>query len=281
MTNLAKRSNRQINLTFFLCFILLGALRCSEDEKSEKFVAKVDDAVLTEEQINSALSDKRNDGKLRSEFIQNWIEREILFKEAAKDGILEEKEFNLIIDQSRKELATSMFINKLMDQGNNEVSDSEILQYFESNKDDFKLKDDLFRVNIACFDNFDNAVKFRNTVVETSWKNALFSSQNDSLISAVKPDRFIYRYQLYPLNFVRGVSSLQKDEVSLVIETEPDKFAVVQLIEKLDKDIIAPLEVVKEDVKARILMIKKKEILKKYIDKLIADHNPEIKRYSE
>jgi len=66
-----------------------------------------------------------------------------------------------------------------------------------------------------------------------------------------------------------------------VMETEPGKFAVVQLIDRLNRDIIPPLSVVREEVKARSSVIKKREIIKKYIDKLIADHNLEIKRYSE
>jgi len=280
MMNLAKRSNKQINIAFVLYFVFIGAFGCSKNEKSDKYVIKVNDAVLTEEQIKLALSDKRNSGKLRSEFIQEWIEKEILFQEAVKNGIVDEKEFRSIMEQSKKELAASMFINKIMDQENTEPSEDEIQQYFENNKNDFKLNDDMFRVNIVYFDNFDKAVQFRNTVIETSWKNGLNMYRNVSSIIAER-DQLISRYQLQPLTFLRGVSALQKDEISLVIETEPAKFAVVQLLEKLGKDLIPPLEVVKEEVKTRLTIIKKKEILKKYIDKLIVDHNLEIKRYSE
>ena len=280
MMNLAKRSNKQINIAFVLYFVFIGAFGCSKNEKSDKYVIKVNDAVLTEEQIKLALSDKRNSGKLRSEFIQEWIEKEILFQEAVKNGIVDEKEFRSIMEQSKKELAASMFINKIMDQENTEPSEDEIQQYFENNKNDFKLNDDMFRVNIVYFDNFDKAVQFRNTVIETSWKNGLNMYRNVSSIIAER-DQLISRYQLQPLTFLRSVSALQKDEISLVIETEPAKFAVVQLLEKLGKDLIPPLEVVKEEVKTRLTIIKKKEILKKYIDKLIVDHNLEIKRYSE
>lgn len=281
MMNLAKHSNRQINIAVVLCLVFFSAFGCSKEEKSDKFVIKVNDAVLTEEQIKLALSEKRNNGKLRAEFIQDWIEKEILFQEAVKNGILEEKEFNSIMEQSKKELAASMFIKKLLDQEDTEPSEDEIQKYFANNKDDFKLNDDMFRVNIVYFDDFDKAVQFRNTVIETSWKNGLNMYQNLSSIIAVEGDQLISRYQLQPLTFLRSVSALQKDEISLVIETEPAKFAVVQLLEKIGKNFFPPLEVVKEEVKTRLTIIKKKEILKKYIDKLIADHNLEIKRYSE
>lgn len=281
MMNSAKRSNRQIRIAAVICLVLISAIGCSKNEKSDKYVIKVNDTVLTEEQINLALSEKRNSGKLRAEFIQDWIEKEVLFQEAVKNDILDEKEFNMILVKNKKELAAAMLLNKVIAQENTEPSEDEIRQYFESNKDEFKLNDDLFHLNIVYFNDFDIAVQFRNTAIETSWNNGLKTYQNYPSVTSVESSQLISRYQLQPLTFLRSVAALQKGETSIIIETEPARFAVVQLIEKLGKDVIPSLEVVREDVKARLTMIKIKEILKKYIDKLIADHNLDIKRYSE
>ena len=279
--NLNKLSKKQINSAVILCLFVIGAAACSKSEKPGKYVLKIDGSVLTEEQINSALADKRNSGKLREEFIQNWIEKEILFREAVKNGIPEEKEFNSIMEQSKKELAASMLIKKIADNENTAPSDDEILQYYDNNKSDFKLNDDLYIVNIVYFDGFENAVRFRDRVMENGWRNALDSPQSRNTFTAAEEAKMLFRYQLQPLLFLRTVSALQKDEIGSVMETEPGKFAVVQLIDRLNRDIIPPLSVVREEVKARSSVIKKREIIKKYIDKLIADHNLEIKRYSE
>lgn len=279
--NLQKLSNRKINTALVLSLLVFGTFGCSKNEKSEKYVLKINNAVLTEEQIKSALSDERNSGILRSEFIQNWIEKEILFQEAVKNGIIDGQEFKSIMDRSKKELAGALLINKFIDQENTEPSIEEIQKYFENYKDDFKLTDDLFRINIVYFDDFDKAVQFRNSAFETSWKNLVNSLKTNNTYIAGEQDKFLFRYQLQPLAFLRSISALQKDEISTIIETEPGKFAVVQFLEKLGKDIIPPLAVVREEVKTILSLIKKKEIKKKYIDKLIADHNLEIKRYSE
>jgi hypothetical protein len=58
-------------------------------------------------------------------------------------------------------------------------------------------------------------------------------------------------------------------------------FTVVQLIEKLDRDSVPSFDVVKNEVYNRLVMIKNKEYVKQYIDKLISSHNLEIERYSE
>jgi hypothetical protein len=279
--NLVKHSNKQINIAYILCFFFILASGCSKNEKSDKYVIRVNHAVLTEEQIRSALAEKRNSGKLRAEFINDWIEKEILFQEAVKNGIVDEKEFNSILEQSKKKLAVSMFIDKYLDKENSEPSEDELKQYYENNKDDFKLNDEMFRLNIVFFDSFDKAVQFRNTSIETNWNNGINMFQNSTATVEVSRDQLISRYQIYPQTFLRSISALQKDEISLVIETEPAKFAVVQLLEKFGKDIIPPYEVVKDEVNTRVTLIKNKEKVKQYLDKLIADHNLEIKRYSE
>ena len=67
-------------------------------------------------------------------------------------------------------------------------------------------------------------------------------------------------------------------EISVVIETEENKFAVMQLEEKFNKGIIPPFEVIKEKVKERYQVIKNKEFIQNYIEELISDYDVEIKR---
>jgi hypothetical protein len=281
MKNCVKHIKPQINIALVLCFIFFGVAACSKNEKSDKYVVKINDAVLTEEQIKSALSYERNYGKSRSEFINNWIEREILSQEAIKKGVAEEDQYKSIVEQSKKELAAAIFINKILEEEKTEPSEDEIKKYFESNKDEFRFIDDAFRLNVVSFSDFDQAIQFRNSAIETSWKNGINMNLGNLSLLSNESAQLNFKYQLQPLSLLRIVSSLQQNEVSAVIEAEPAKFVVVQLIEKFDKNLIPPLELARKEVVDRLTIIKKKEIVKQYIDKLIADHNLEIKRYSE
>ncbi len=279
--NCVKRLSSPINFAVIICIGTFSFAGCSKKEAPDKYVVKVNDAVLTEEQIKSALSQERNRGKYRSEFIHNWIENEILYQEAAKNGILDEKEFNSIVEQSKKEIAAAFFINKLLAENKIEPTEDEMRKYYDVNKEEFKLNDDLLRLNIVYFSDFNKAVEFRNMVMETNWNSSLNKYRTEPSILSNESGQLLYRYQLQPLSLLRSLNGLQKDEVSLVIETEPSKFAVVQLIEILNKDMILSFDDAKDEVKDRLTMIKRKDFLRLYIDKLIADHNLEIKRYSE
>lgn len=279
MKNYKKRLSRKITLSVII--VLLGLTACSKEKKSDKYVVKINNAVLTEEQIRGSLAEDLNKGKTRDEFINNWIEKEVLYQEAVKEGILNDPEYKSILDRSRRELAEVLFVNKLLAKEKSEPSEDEIIKYYENYRDDFKLTDDVFRMNSVYFNDFNAAVKFREHALESSWKNSFNMLKNDPFLVTSEPAQVLYKFQIQPLSLLRTVVNLEKDEISVVMEMEPAKYSVFQLLEKFPKDSIPPLELVREDVKNRLSVMKKKEIIKMYLDKLIADHNLEIKRYSE
>ena len=84
MMNYPKHSK---NNYFVVIIAILFFASCSENKKNPKSVVKVNNSVLTEEDLDSALSDKRVSGKYREEYIQSWIETEVLFQKAEEEGI--------------------------------------------------------------------------------------------------------------------------------------------------------------------------------------------------
>jgi hypothetical protein len=279
--NLRTHLNNQINFGFATCFVLFLYAGCSKQEKQEAYVAKVDNSVLTEEQLKSALSEDENKSRFRSEFINDWIETEILFKEAEKEGILKEDKFNSLLERSKKHLAAALFIEKVLEASKIEVNDEEIDAYYETNKNDFKFTEEAYKINIINFNDFDKAVSFRLALMESNWSKTFNTYNTEKSVLSSEAEKLIYKYQIQPVALLRIITNLQPNEISIVLETEPMKFSVVQLIEKYEKGSIPQLDLVLDEVKNRLLMIKKKELMRNYIDKLITDHNLEIVRYSE
>ena len=281
MMNSAKRLSSNNYYVIIIFAFALTQVGCSKEEKPAKYIAKVNKSVLTEDDVKLALSEERNKGIYREEYISNWIKTEILFEEAVDNEILDGKEFKSLSDRSKKELATTLFIRKILDESKIEPADDEIKKYFEDNKDDFKLVDEAYKINEVQFSNYNKAVGFRNSLLETEWNRALNPYRNDKSIIELQPQKLLLKYQIQPATLLRVITALDINEVSIVLETEPMKFTVVQLLERLGKDFIPALDIVKNEVKERLLIVKRNQFLKEYIDKLIADHNLEIERYSE
>jgi len=277
-------SCRKLLKNSFLFFVLLlsvAFIKCSKEEKETKSVVKVNNSVLTEEDIERALSNSKNFGKFREEFIQNWVETEILYAEAADDGILDDKEFQSLIEQSKKKLAASMYLDKILADKVKEPTNDELLDYYETKQEDFRLTDESFRINIAEFNNFDKAVRFRSTLLESGWNHAVNAFRGDASLVSAYNDVVKSGYMLQPQIFSKTLYNLMPGEVSIVLEIEPSKFTIVQLVERLEKGAVPPFEAIKEKLKSQYLVLKNKEFITDYINNLVEDHNVEIKRYKE
>jgi hypothetical protein len=275
---------RKLLKNSFLFLILLLSftfIKCSKEEKEAKSVVKVNNSVLTEEDIERALSSSNNFGKFREEFIQNWIETEILYDEAVDDGILDDKEFKSIIEQSKKKLAASMYLDKILSDKVKEPTNDELLDYYETKQEDFRLTDESFRINIAEFNNFDKAVRFRTMLLESGWNRSASAFRDDVSLVFAYNDVVKSGYMLQPQILSKNLYNLMPGEVSIVLELEPSKFTVVQLVEKLGKGSVPPFEAIKEKLKRQYLVLKNKEFITDYINNLVEDHNVEIKRYKE
>lgn len=266
---------------FFFLFLLLAAASCSEEEKEPKEIARVGGTILTEDELSSALNDYQYRAKVREEFITNWIEQEVLYQKAVDEGITDDKEYNSIIERSQKELAAALLIKKMLDENIQEPALDDLKNFYEKYKEDFRLQDDTYSYNFAQFNNYEKAIQFRSVLVASDWDKAVNVFRSDvSLLRTIRRE-FIPGYKLQPITLQKIMSVLIPNEASIVLETEPMKFTVVQLLEKINKDDIPSFEAAKEAVKERYEASRNKEFIREYIDQLIADHNIEIKRYSE
>ena len=281
MMNSAKHLSSNNYYVIVVFAFALAQVGCSKEEKPAKYIAKVNKSVLTEDDVKLALSEERNKGIYREEYINNWIKTEILFEEAVDNEILDDKEFKSLLERNKKELAAALFMKKIINESKIEPADDEIKKYFDDNKDDFKLADEAYKINEVQFNDYNKAVEFRNSLLESEWNRALNPYRNSQSIIELQSQKLLLKYQIQPATLLRVISSLDIYEVSIVLETEPMKFTVVQLLERLGKDFIPPLDMVKNEVKERLSIVKRNQFLKDYIDKLIADHNLEIERYSE
>ena len=278
MTNSTKLL--KINLPGFI-LLSLFAVACSKDDKNSKSIVQINNAALTEAELKSALNNNRNIGKYREEYIQNWIENEVLYQEAVDDGILDEDEYKSISELSNKKLAVALYLERILKENKIEPTGDELIDYYDKAKEDFKLNEDAYKINYAEFNNMDKAVQFRSILLESDWNKALNTFRGDASLQNNFVNILKYEHSLQPEIVYEAVTNLMPGETSIVLETGPSKFMVVQLNEKLSKNSIPPFESIRERLKEQYIILKQKEFIHDLIDKLVEDHNVEIKRYKE
>ncbi len=276
MRNLKKHLRNKIGFTF-ITFLLFNA--CVEEQKSEKIVVKLNESVLTKKMLDSALTASSNSAKVKEEYINEWIETEVLYHEALKEDIQNNAEYINLVNNSKKKLAVSYYLKNLLTENEILPSDSEIEKYYNDFKEDFRLNDDLYTLNVMKTSSYDKAIQVRNKIIESNWDRTKNLLRSDSTIAFSKENH--YKSDIAPAILLRVINNLIENETSIIVETEPSVFLVVSIEKKYVKDSIPPFGAVKENAKMRLIVLRQKDFIKERTKKLVEEHNLEIERYTE
>lgn len=271
-----KRSIRRINKYFVLFALFLTIGGCSKEAPKKDYVARVNGSYLTADEMNSLIDSTRQDS-YKNEIIRNWINKELLYQKALNEGIANDEDFARVLKNARKELAVTLFLEKLYSKEMVNPSEVEIENYYNQNKSDYRLFYDAFVINKIEFRDENKAIKFRAALLAGNWDKTLNVYKKDPSIIDVKTGQLYYEYELQPAALTRIVKELNTDEISIVFSEEKDVYTVVQLVQKFTRGTVPPFIYIKGLVQKRLDAEKKEEFLKNYIKELYSKNDIEVK----
>ncbi len=279
MTNLKMHLKPIRNSVLFFIGIFL-LLSCGEKKKPEKIIARVGDAVLTQSQLEKALDSERYKRKFKEEFVRQWIETELLYKKALDEKIISDSLFNEILTESKKELAAAFLISKILDDKKIELSNNEIRDFYKNNLSEFLAPFDGYVVNIAKFNSQNDAILFRKEVLANKWEEAEKKFKNKVSLVGLENNSLLYKYQIQPARLLRVVEKLLPGVVSIIIQTEPGIYSVVQMIDTIKKNKPIPSEYILDEIRERLRIYKTKQIYNRFIKDLYEEYSVQLKRDS-
>lgn len=249
---------------------------CGKETPQRDYIAKVNNTYLSKEELQTIIDSVPGNNQYRSEIIRNWINRECLYQQAVKEGILKSSEYRRVIEDSKKELASALMLKKLYDEKYPEVDDKNLVSYYESHNDLFRLSDDAFLINKVNFSNEDEAIQFRTTVIESNWNKAtnVFKKTAPNVLF----NNMINRLNIHPAGLLRIIEELDPKETSIVVNTGDNNYSVVQLIEKYSKGTIPPFDIIRDQVMKMYISNKKELQYSEYLEHLYSQYDIEIKK---
>lgn len=272
-------SKQHLRNNFYITLLTLIILSgCEKEPETKKYVARVNDSFLTEEDIS--LNDSLFDGGIsRNEVIRNWIEKELLYQEALKLGIANSDEFKKIIYNSSRELASSMVLNKYIEDNLNKPSRAELQKFYNDHQFEFRADDNIYVYDIAILNDENAAISFRTKLIETNWDKTINNFKEANALLEFKTGYVLSSSEIYPIRLLNLIDELNFGEVSIVLEEKPQRFLVVRLLQKYEKDSNPPFDVIADDVEARYTADKRDQILRAYLDELYSKNTIEIKTH--
>lgn len=259
-----------------VCFVLsIGLTACTEEKIDLRTVARVGSSMLTEAEVQAALQSKSGNQKYREEYIRRWVESELLYQEAVKEKIIQDPEFEKILIESRKSLAGGMLLSGVLKEEEPEIEESELEEYFEKKKDEFKITSKAYVLNWVCFNNKESVEDFRHRLLSSDWNEVLRNYPNDYIVESAS-GKFTYYYDINLPSVKRLLESIRLGDISVIIPEQPDKYWIFQIIRKYNLNDIPLFEDVKAEVEQRLRIIKEKQLYKNFIDELYSKYEVKI-----
>jgi hypothetical protein len=145
--------NKSLNKILFVAAATLIWAACSSDKganPSGKLMASVYGEELYASEISAALgsiSSERDSNAAVKEFVNAWVKRQVLLHEAQEKLSDKEKDKSLQLDQYLNDLLVYELEQKIIGQKlDTAVSDLEINRYYNDNRSNFELKENIVRL---------------------------------------------------------------------------------------------------------------------------------------
>jgi hypothetical protein len=257
---------------------LLILVACNENKKPETYIAKVNNSYLTESRLAELIDSQFVSEKSRSVIIKNWIRQEILFQQAIKEGLTETNEFKETLNNTRKQLAAALVLEKFAASTQQQFTEEELKNFFEENESSFKLPFNAYYLNRIDFSNRDAAVAFRTKLIMNGWAGAIYESEPDTNIISKEDSILVSEQDIQPVRLLRILEGLYPLEISIVIPDERGYYSVVQLLNKFTEGSLPAFEAVKDEVERRYKSALTELAIENYIDDLYSLSEIEIKK---
>ena len=267
--------NKIIEGIIFPLFIF-GA--CSQPEKPDSYIARVNNSYLTEAEFSELVDSQSVSEKSRTLVIKNWVRQEILLQEAIKQGITESKEFRRTVENSKRQLAASLVLQNFAASSQLVVTNEELENYYKENQTSFRIPFNAYYLNRINFSDRETAVMFRTELMMNGWKEALNKFSKDLALVNFENEVLVSEQDIYPVRLLRTLEGLYPLEISIVIPDERGYYTVVQLLDKYSAQSIPPFEAVKTEVERRYKAALTELALENYINDLYSLSEIEINK---
>lgn len=265
----------QYAVVYALLALISGG--CEDKQKNEDAIARVNDKYLMADDFLKALPEgytKEDSIQLRSIFINDWATHQLLLEKARINIDDSKMEIDELVENYRRELIIEKYrealINKLLD---TVVTSDDVNQYYQSNKDIYKLNEELVQIRY---------IYYNKTIKEGKELIKLFKSKKTDDINRLNDKRLefnsfnlndsiwvSYKSVLEKLPFLPEGANLKK--VDFLQKEDSLGVYLVAINRVLNMNEIAPKSYVEPTIKKMILHKRKLDLLVEIEKSLLTD----------
>jgi peptidyl-prolyl cis-trans isomerase C len=253
--------------------MLLLFISCGKQEND--VIVTVDGSKLTKKEFEQYVPDldfnKIGEDRIRA-FLNDWVQQEILYLQAKKQGIQQEDSVKFVLDQYTKNFLAMELVRRAF--GTTSVTEKEIRDYFEQHKDEF-----LYAVKLGQIVLPTRELAMRTSEEIKAGADFFKLARERSLTRYQDPENpriitdFLPRGVIADFAIEEVIFKMKPGEVSEAIPYVQGTYLIVKLIDKRKIKAQAELtDEVKGQIYNYLLAAKYQQFLATYVDSLKASY---------
>jgi parvulin-like peptidyl-prolyl isomerase len=251
-------SSLMSKLVLFISTLLLLGIACRPSVPEEEVVARVGNEVLSQQMMARRMQWKGMGLDQKNEFIKTWVNRELLFQEAKRNGFGQSEELKLEKELLEKEYAVQKllertFLEKI------QVTDQEIQVYYEQNQDLFIVDEDEVRALHILADTKEQADLARREIQTGKPFEEVVQMYSVGAFKEQSGDMGFIRSEAVIPEIGRIAFHLQENELSQVIQSSYG-YHIIKIITKRRKGSVKDLADVYEIILQHLRVKKERAV---------------------
>lgn len=244
-----------LTTSVFLC--LLG---CSDQSQRGTVVARVGDKALTLEEIavlTSSREDRPVSAEAKRELVHQWIDTEVLYRQALREKLHKDKRIARAIQQMEKELLAAELMERRVG-SQMAIADKEIENYYADHRDEFVLTKSLVRARHILLDTEEKAKQIRNRLRRGESFEALVNEASlDTANLTTGGDLGTFSEDDVVPEIATVAFTLEIDEISEPIRTDWG-YHIIQVTDVKPEGSTMAFEEVREEIANKIFATKQR-----------------------
>ncbi|MDO9511804.1 MAG: hypothetical protein Q7J34_08595 [Bacteroidales bacterium] len=268
----------KLKICFVILLIATMASSCSWfDSKlrpNERILARANKDYLYESAITDLVppgTPTADSTAMVKSFIENWIRDRLIINEAEKNLADDKKDFSKQLENYRNSLLTYSFENDIINKNlDTLITESEIENYYEQNKDNFILKDNIVRA--AYVKILKDSIKAIRTARKYLEADTILSYDRFEKFCLNRTQGYLISYTSWYLfrDLMNQVPIVTYNEEaflknSKLVEQESDIFLyIIRFYNFKVRDAVSPLAFERQNIRGILLNLRKVQLIKKH-----------------
>jgi peptidyl-prolyl cis-trans isomerase C len=245
-------------ISFTFSLLVIGGMGCRSRTESAQIAAKVGNAVLTREEVQKRMSLQGLNPDRESEFIENWINEELLVQEARRLGIEKKDELKWEMDKIEKQYIINQLIEKTYAEKIH-ITDADISDFYEKNKLLFQVEEDeVHLLHIMTKSQVDAETALQEIRAGKPFELAARERSIDPFREKGGDMGFVRRNDLIP-ELSRFAFSLAEGGLSPILKSTQG-YHIIKVLKKHAKGEIRDLPEIRDEISQRLRVNKERSV---------------------